>query len=163
MLVELQAQRLPVQIAVKVQEAGLHGDVRAVVQGGTDAHVGDGGVICPVRQAGPGDVHPVAGHQHMGRDRQIGSGKQAGGPHAPPVADGPRQGVGMAQKPGGPLHLPQLNEAADIGGADGDVPNLHLGDDVAPQAQLPALGLEELRRTLVFVAEAVVVARRAIW
>ena len=158
MLEKLQAQRLSVQVSLKIQQAGLHGDVRAVVHRGPGAHVGDGGVAGALRQRGPGHVHAVAGHQHMGRDNEVRGGIQAGGADAPPVADRARQGVGMPQKAVGPADLSQLHQSADVRGADGNTAHLHLGDDVAAEAQLRALFQQQLRRALVFVAEMVVVA-----
>ena len=72
------------------------------------------------------------------------------------------QGMGVAQEAVGPLDLPQLHQAADVGGADGDAADLHLGDDVAAKAQLRALLHQKLRGALIFMAEVVVVARHQV-
>ena len=95
----------------------------------------------------------------MGRNDEVGGGEQLGGADAPAVADRARQGVGMAQEAVGPADLPQFHQPADVGGADGDACHLHLGNDVATQAQLGALLRQQLRRALVPVAEVVVVPR----
>ena len=68
------------------------------------------------------------------------------------------QGVGVTQKLVGPLHLPLGDEGADIGGGDGDAILLHLLDDVAAHAQLPALLLQALGIALAHVAKVEVVS-----
>ena len=70
----------------------------------------------------------------MGRRRQVHRGDTDGAADAAAMAYHLGQGVGMAQEAVGPLNLPQLHQAADVGGADGDAADLHLGDDVAAQA-----------------------------
>ena len=155
---KLQAHRGAVQISLEVQQAGLHGHVGAVVDRGAGAHVGDGGVLPAVRQGYPGDIDAVAGDQHMGRDLQVGGGEQPGRADAPPVADRARHHMGVAQKAVGPVDLAQLHQPSDIGGAHLNARHLHLGDDIAAKAQLPAGGNQPLRGALVFVAEVVVVA-----
>ncbi|CAN3988931.1 putative transcriptional regulator, partial [Dysosmobacter welbionis] len=145
MLIKLQPQLFTVQVPLEVQETGLHCDVRAVLNRGAGAHVGDSGVAGAVLQCGPGGVYPVARHQHMRRNDEVGSGEQLGGADAPAVADCACQGVGVAQEAVGPADLPQLHQPADVGGADGDACHLHLGDDVTAQAQLGALLRQQLR------------------
>ena len=159
MLIKLQPQLFTVQVPLEVQETGLHCDVRAVLNRGAGAHVGDSGVAGAVLQCGPGGVYSVARHQHMRRNDEVGSGEQLGGADAPAVADCACQGVGVAQEAVGPADLPQLHQPADVGGADGDACHLHLGDDVTAQAQLGALLRQQLRCALVPVAEVVIVSR----
>ena len=135
MLIELQPQSLPVQIPLEVQKARLHRHVAPAVHRGPGPHVGDGGEAGPVLKIDPRHIDPVAGDQHMGGHRQVRRGKEPGGAQAPPVADVPRQGVGVAQKAVRPLHLAHLHQAADVGGADGNPADLHLGNDVAADPQ----------------------------
>ena len=120
--------------------------------------MGDGGVAAAVRQADPGGIDAVARHQHVGRRHQVHRGDADGVADAAAVAHGLGQDVGVAQILHGPLHLSQPHQAADVGGTDGDAVDGDLRDDVAPQPQLGALGLEQLRAALVLVAEVVVVA-----
>lgn len=106
MLIKLQPQLFTVQVPLEVQETGLHCDVRAVLNRGAGAHVGDSGVAGAVLQCGPGGVYSVARHQHMRRNDEVGSGEQLGGADAPAVADCACQGVGVAQEAVGPADLP---------------------------------------------------------
>ena len=76
MLIKLQPQLFTVQVPLEVQETGLHCDVRAVLNRGAGAHVGDSGVAGAVLQCGPGGVYSVARHQHMRRNDEVGSGEQ---------------------------------------------------------------------------------------
>ena len=70
--------------------------------------------------------------------------------------------MGVAQETVGPFDLPQLHQAADVGGTDGDTADLYLGDDVTAKAQLSAFLHQQLRGALVLVAEVVVVTRHQV-
>ena len=52
------------------------------------------------------------------------------------MADSAGKGVGVPQITVRPLHLTQLHKPPDIGGADSDAAQFHLGNDIAAQAQL---------------------------
>ena len=75
------------------------------------------------------------------------------------VDHGLGQAVAVAQEQRRPLHVPGLHQRADVGRADGNALQLHLGDDVAAYPQLPALLLQKPGIALILVAEVVVVAR----
>ena len=77
----------------------------------------------------------------MGRGGEVHGGDADGVADAPAMADHLSQHMGVAQELPGPLHLAQLHQTADVGGADGDAAHLHLGNDIAAQPQLPALAL----------------------
>ena len=95
----------------------------------------------------------------MGRKGEVhrGDAQRAAQPVA--VDHGLGQAVAVAQEQRRPLHVPGLHQRADIGRADGNALQLHLGDDVAAQPQLPALLLQKPGIALILVAEVVVVAR----
>ncbi|MPM89915.1 hypothetical protein SDC9_137030 [bioreactor metagenome] len=156
---EFQPHGLPVQVPVKIQQIGLHGDIRPVVDGGPGPHIGDAAQLPAVRQAGPCGVNPVAGYQHMGRNGKVDGGDTDGPPDTPPVLHDLRQHMGMAQKFRRPRHLTQFHQPADIGRADGDPRVLHLRNNVAADSKFCALAPQKLRRALVFISEMMVVPR----
>ena len=155
---EIQPHRLSVQVAVEAQQIRLHRHGVPVGDGGPCPHVGHAGAAPPVRQKRPCDVYAPGRRQHMGRHGQVHRGDADGAAQPLAVLHRLTQAVGMAQKQRRPLHVALLHQRADIGGADGDALDLHLGDDIAAQPQVRALRLQQRHRALVFVAEAVVVA-----
>ena len=98
----------------------------------------------------------------MVRHRQIHRGDADGAADALAVLHRLAQAVAVAQKFLRPLHVTALHQRPDIGGADGDALQRHLGDDVAAYAQLSAFLLQKLHVAGVLVSEPVVVARHQV-
>ena len=70
--------------------------------------------------------------------------------------------MGVAHEFPGPDHVSLREQAADIGGADGDPFQLHLADDVAAQAVFPAVLAQTLRIALALPAKMKVIAHHEV-
>ena len=153
---EFQGNLLAVEVAVKVQNPGLHGDAHAA-DGGAGAHIGDGGIGLAVDGDTAGIDAEFRHHQSLfqtdvgGGDAQGPAQLLAGDHHA-------GDDVGMAQETLGGLHIAALDLGADIGGGNALAVHGLLRDDGAGQAPLLTEFHKSLDISLVTAAEPEVVA-----
>ena len=114
--VEFQCDLPAVQVPLVGKNPGLHGDA-AAMDGGAGADVGDGGVALPLQLHQTG-VNAELGDHQPGRQRQIGGGDAQGAAQLVAVDDLAGENMGMAQEGVGLLHLPLLQQGADVGGGN---------------------------------------------
>ena len=153
---EFQRDGFAVEVAVEVQDPGLHGDVVAADRG-AHAHVGH----CQIAFFADPDtagVNAESGDQNTVGKLQIGGGDADGAAQLPSGHHGAGKDMGMAQQAVGFFHVARFQKGSDAGGGNAlTLCRLLRHDDAGKlvfAAELPQL----FRVTLALVAKAEILA-----